>query len=47
MDSNLVGKYFAPKVEDSFHKGLYFSSTKGYLDHKLDFVYCRVDIDLP
>ena len=45
--SNLVDKDYAPKLEDFDHRGFDFSPNEGYLDHKVDYVHGRVDIDLP
>ena len=47
VGSNLTSKDYAPIVEDFDHTGFYFSPTKGYLDHKEDFIWGRFDIDLP
>ena len=45
--SNLVGKDYAPTMEDFDHTGFDFAPTEGYLDHKVDFVRGRFGIDLP
>lgn len=47
MDSNLVGRGFAPKLEEFDHKGLDFGPIEGYPEHKVDYFQGRVDIDLP
>jgi len=46
MGSNLVGKDSAPTVEDFDHTRFDFSPTEVCLDHKVDFVEGRFDIDL-
>ena len=47
MGSTLVGKNSTPKAEDFEHRGFDSTPTKGYLDHKVDVVQGRFDIELP